>query len=56
MSLMTYIGNRGDILTETPEHARLIKLKRPVLTDDGLERIKKAAPDLFPTATLSLGY
>ena len=56
MSLMTYIGNRGDILTETPEHARLIKLKRPVLTDDELERIKKAAPDLFPTATLSLGY
>ena len=56
MSLMTYIGNRGDILTETPEHARLIKLKRPVLTDDELERIKKAAPDLFPTATLSLAY
>ena len=56
MSLMTYIGNRGDILTETPEHARLIKLKRPVLTDDELERIKKAAPDLFPTVTLTLGY
>ena len=56
MSLMTYIGNRGDILAETPEHARLIKLKRPVLTDGELERIKKAAPDLFPTAKLSLGY
>jgi len=56
MSLMTYIGNCGDILTETPEHARLIKLKRPVLTDDELERIKKAAPDLFPTVTLALGY
>jgi len=56
MSLMTYIGNKGDILTETPEHARLIKLKRPVLTDDELERLKKAAPDLFPSTTLSLGY
>ena len=56
MSLMTYIGNRGDILSETPEHARLIKLKRPVLTDDELERIKKIAPDLFPTVTLPLAY
>lgn len=56
MSIMTYIGNKGDILTESPEHARLIKLKRPVLTDDELERIKKAAPESFPTATLSLGY
>ncbi|MBO7683478.1 MAG: glutamate synthase large subunit [Kiritimatiellae bacterium] len=56
MSLMTYIGNRGDILTETPEHARLIKLKRPVLTDDELERIKKAAPEAFPAKTLSLDY
>ena len=56
MSLMTYIGNKGDILTETPEHARLIKLKRPVLTDDELMRLMKVAPDLFPTATLSLGY
>ena len=56
MSLMTYIGNNRDILAETPEHARLIKLKRPVLTDDELERIKKAAPDAFPSATLSLDY
>ena len=56
MSLMTFIGNHGDILSETPEHARLIKLKRPVLTDDELERIKRAAPDIFPTATLPIGY
>ena len=56
MSLMTFIGNKGDILSETPEHARLIKLKRPVLTDDELERLKKAAPDLFPAKTLPLAY
>ena len=56
MSLTTYIGNNRDILTETPEHARLIKLKRPVLTDDELERLKRAAPDLFPATTLPLAY
>ena len=40
MSLMTYIGNRGNILAETPEHARLIKLRRPVLTDEELSRLE----------------
>ena len=45
MSLTTYIGNRANILNESPEHARLIKLPRPVLTDgeiDGLRNIKFA--------------
>lgn len=56
MSLMTYIGNKGDILSETPEHAQLIKLRRPTLTDDELVRIEKAAPNVFPSATLSLAY
>ena len=40
MSLMTYIGNKGNILEETPEHARLIKLRRPILTDDELQRLE----------------
>ena len=39
MSLMTYIGNVGNILDETPEHAHLIKLRRPVITDDELKRL-----------------
>ena len=39
MSLMTYIGNVGNILAETPAHAHLIKLRRPVLTDDELARL-----------------
>ena len=53
MSLMTYIGNRGNILTETPEHARLIKLRRPVLTDDELARLSKVGDRGYPAATLS---
>ena len=53
MSLMTYIGNRGNILDETPEHARLIKLRRPVLTDDELARLSKVGDRGYPEATLS---
>ena len=54
MSIMTYIGNLGNILTETPEHARLVKMTRPVLTDDELKRIKNI-PD-FPAKTLGLSF
>ena len=53
MSLMTYIGNLGNILEETPEHARLIKLRRPVLTDDELARLSKVADRGYPSAVLS---
>ena len=52
MSIMTYIGNQGNILAETPEHARLVKMTRPVLTDDELNRMRNI-PE-FPARTLAL--
>ena len=54
MSIMTYIGNQGNILAETPEHARLVKMTRPVLTDDELRRMRNI-PD-FPAKTLPLYF
>ena len=53
MSIMTYIGNQGNILSETPEHARLVKMTRPVLTDDEISRLRNI-PD-FPAVTLNMG-
>ena len=52
MSIMTYIGNQGNILAETPEHAKLVKMTRPVLTDDELKRMR-SIPE-FPAKTLSM--
>ena len=52
MSIMTYIGNKANILAETSEHAHLVKMTRPVLTDDELNRLKNVAT--FPAVTLSL--
>ena len=52
MSIMTYIGNKANILSETPEHARLVKMTRPVLTDDEMRRIRNI-PE-FPARTLSM--
>ena len=54
MSIMTYIGNEGNILAETPGHARLVKMTRPVLTDDELKRMRNI-PD-FPAKTLSMYF
>ena len=54
MSIMTYIGNQGNMLSETPEHARLVKMTRPVLTDDELRRMRNI-PE-FPASTLSMAF
>ena len=42
MSLMTFIGNRGNILEEGPEHAAIIKLPSPVLTAEDVCRLSGA--------------
>ena len=56
MSLMTYIGNVGNILDETPAHAHLIKLRRPILTDDELARLSTVADRGYPTFVLPIGF
>ena len=53
MSIMTYIGNKANILAETAAHAHLVKMTRPVLTDDELNRLKNVAT--FPAVTLRMG-
>lgn len=56
MSLTTYIGNRGNILAETPAHARLIKLNRPVLTDDELARLERVGRQDFQSRVLPMEF
>jgi len=56
MSLMTFIGNRGNILQETPQLAHLVKLKHPVLTNDDLERLRGAKTPTFKSVTLEMGF
>ena len=56
MSLTTFIGNVGNILEETPAHARLIKLRRPILTEDELARLSKVDDRGFPAARLPIFF
>lgn len=56
MSLMTFIGNPSNILTEIPQHARLIKLRHPILANDDLDRIRNMNLQDFNSHTVKLGF
>ncbi len=50
MSLTMQMGERGNLLEEKPEYARLLKLESPVLGDSELEQVRQSG---FETTTLS---
>ncbi|AKJ64542.1 Ferredoxin-dependent glutamate synthase 1 [Kiritimatiella glycovorans] len=54
MSLMTFIGNPDQILTEVPQHARLVKLDHPILSNEDLERIRSLNLPDFRCVTLPM--
>ena len=56
MSLITYIGNHGNILEESAAHAKLIKLPRPVLTDEDVLRLTLVKDAAFATVVLPIGW
>ena len=53
LSLDTYLGRRESLLTETPEHARLLHLKTPLLTEAQLETIRSLPAAHLQARTLS---
>ena len=47
MSLMKFLGPERNLLAETPEHVRRLKLPHPILTVDDMIRLRKGrAPDI----------
>ena len=40
MSLMSFIGQEGNLLTETKEHCHQLKLQHPILSNDDMRRLK----------------
>ncbi|MBI5814454.1 MAG: glutamate synthase large subunit [Nitrospinae bacterium] len=53
MSLVSYVGMEQNLLTETPEHCRLIELPQPILTNDDLERLRWVDRKHFQTKSIS---
>jgi len=56
MSLMTFIGNPGNILSEVPRNSRLIKLMHPILANEDLRRIRNLNLEGFRPTTLPIGF
>ncbi len=53
MSLMMFTGRKRNILDETPQHCRQLKLPHPVLTNEDIERLRSVSRDDFKVATVS---
>jgi glutamate synthase domain-containing protein 2/glutamate synthase domain-containing protein 1/glutamate synthase domain-containing protein 3 len=53
MSLMMFTGKKRNILEESPEHCRQLKLPHPVLTNEDITRLRTVSRDDFKTATIS---
>ena len=56
MSLTTYIGNHGNILEETPEQAHLIKIPRPIVTEDEIRRFENIGDKAFKAKVLKMQF
>jgi len=52
MSLMTFAGKRQNLLSETPEHCRQLKLPHPILTNDDMGRLRGTHRDYYKVATV----
>ncbi len=50
MSLITFIGNKGNILEDGEHHARVIELPRPIITNDELKRLRNISEEGFKSA------
>jgi len=52
MSLDNYIGTQKNLLEETPEHCRQLKLQRPILSNSDMEKLKNSRVPGFASASV----
>ncbi len=53
MSLMMFTGRKPNILEETPQHCRQLKLPHPILTNEDIERLRSVKREDFKVVTIS---
>ncbi|PIF06184.1 MAG: glutamate synthase large subunit [Draconibacterium sp.] len=57
MSLSNYIGSlHSNMLSESPEHYRLVNFKEPILTNTDLRKIKDVKDQMFTHASIQMLY
>ena len=52
MSLMDFAGKRRNVLDETPEHCRQLKLQHPILSNEDVHRLRTVKREGFKVATI----
>lgn len=56
MSLENYIGKQRNLLEETPEHSRQLRLVRPILSNEDIKKLRTANFEDFKVAAVSLCF
>ncbi|MBN1407049.1 MAG: glutamate synthase large subunit [Calditrichaceae bacterium] len=56
MSLMSYTGRQRNLLDETPEHCRQLKLYHPILTNDDIDRLRRTTFKGFRVCTVPMVF
>jgi len=56
MSLMTFLGTPDNFLSEIPQHARLVKLRHPILSNEDLGRLRSLNQPDFTAATVMMAF
>jgi len=54
MSLETYLGPEENLLAETQQHCHKLRVKKPILTNEELEKIRHIRVNGFKTKTISI--
>jgi glutamate synthase (NADPH/NADH) large chain len=52
MSLVTFVGNNGNLLDEDPRHCHSVALKQPILQSGELEKLRSIDTGIFQAKTL----
>ncbi len=53
MSLMSFTGRRRNVLEETPEHCKQLKLPHPILTNEDITHLRQVNRDDFKVFTIT---
>ncbi|MCG6923073.1 MAG: glutamate synthase large subunit, partial [Acidobacteria bacterium] len=56
MSLVSFVGGEGNILEDGPDHASVIELPQPVVTNEDLERLRWVDRQSYQAKTLSMCF
>jgi glutamate synthase (NADPH/NADH) large chain len=53
MSLVSFVGSKGNILEDGPQHANVIELPHPILTNEDLERLRWVDRQSYQAKTIT---